>query len=452
MTPSPAPQEEADQILFLGLRDVLGADDLPADLAASRDVGCDLFVRCCARCLRAIAPADDDAAVPDRLPADMSGRFRVGTELAVRIQRLGYRGDLGFHQLLYPNEADVRRVLTFLLDKVPKASASAAPTSGGATSASARVQAALRAWVADGDKAAEPPAPQPFWTQPLSADDARVLVTSQAQPAARLTPSLLEAAASSAMLAARGAESELTRLSATPGAPSSAMRAAAVRAAIAAGLGQKAVRRAAAAGDDSRASRRPDASAAVASPEAAPDVALTAEARLARGEEEVAALQAQLQRALDDFAAAEASAAAAEEEEAAAQRDAAAASAATPALEQEYLLRKQTAALLSVRQCHCASHALRVVPCVLTCRMRPGAGWPRAGRERAGACACDRRRQAAHAGIGSGVGGGAATIRRASRSARWGSSSQARARRGAAAPDADHARRDPGAGCRRPRA
>ena len=352
-----SPQEEADQILFLGLRDVLGADSLPADLTASRDVGCDLFVRCCAGCLRAIAPDDDAAAVPDRLPADMSGRFRVGTDLAVRIQRLGYRGDLGFHQLLYPNEADVRRVLTFLLDKVPKASASATPAGGGATSTSARVQAALRAWVADGDKAAEPPAPQPFWTQPLSADDARVLVTSQPQPAARLTPSLLEAAATSTMLAARGAESELARLSATPGAPSSAMRAAAVRAAIAAGLGQKAVRRAAAAGDDSRASRRPEASAAVASPEAAPDVALTAEARLARGEEEVAALQAQLQRALDHFAAAEASAAAAEEEEAAAQRDAAVASAATPTLEQEYLLRKQTAALLSVRLRRRVAHA-----------------------------------------------------------------------------------------------
>jgi len=382
LTWSRAPsQEEADQILFLGLRDVLGAD-LPAEVAASRDVDCDLFVRCCARCLRAIAP-DDAAAVPDRLPADMSGRFRVGTDLAVRIQRLGYRGDLGFHQLLYPNEADVRRALTFLLDKVPKASASVTQADGGAISAAARVQAALRAWVAEGDAPAEPPtAAQPFWTQPLSADDAAVLFTSQPQPAARLTPSLLEVAASSAMQAARGAESELARLSATPGALSSGTRAAAVRAAIAAGLGQKAVRRAAAVGDDSRASRRPDTAPAALPPAAAPDAALTADARLARGEEELAALTAQLQRALEDIAAAEANAAAAEEQEAAAQREAAAASAATPSLEQEYLLRKQTAALLSVRlrRRPPRTRSRGCLTAAASLPRRAGARWTRASR------------------------------------------------------------------------
>ncbi len=361
--------------MFLGLRDVLGAD-LPAEVSASRDVDCDLFVRCCARCLHAIAP-DDAAAVPDRLPADMSGRFRVGTDLAVRIQRLGYRGDLGFHQLLYPNEADVRRALTFLLDKVPKASASATPADGGASSAAARVQAALRAWVAAGDKAAQAPSAQPFWTQPLSADDSRVLFTSQPQPASRLTPSLLEVAASGASLAARGAESELARLSATPGAQSSSGRAAAVRAAIAAGLGQKAVRRAAA-GDDARAARRHQATAATAAPAAAPDVALTAEARLARGEEELAALQAQLQRALDDIAAAEASATTAEEQEAASQREATVASAATPALEQEYLLRKQTAALLTVRRLFCGRAFVSLTP--VPAARRAAARWMRASR------------------------------------------------------------------------
>jgi hypothetical protein len=105
---------------------------------------------------------------------------------------------------------------------------------------------------------------------------------------------------------------------------------------------------------------------------------LTAEARLARGEEELAALQAQLQRALDDIAAAEASATTAEEQEAASQREATVASAATPALEQEYLLRKQTAALLTVRRLFCGRAFVSLTP--VPAARRAAARWMRASR------------------------------------------------------------------------
>ncbi len=384
-----AAQEEADQILFLGLRDVLGAD-LPAEVAAPRDVDCDVFVRCCARCLRAVSP-EDAAAVPDRLPADMSGRFRVGTDLASRMQRLGYRGDLGFHQLLYPNEADVRRILVFLLDRVPKAAGAAAQAEGAAASAGARVHAALRGWVSkggragDGGAAAPPPPPPPvapFWTVTLATDDARALVTAQAQPAARLAPSLLELAACSALAAAHGADSELARLAAGAGASPQAIsaQAAAVRAAVAAGLSPKAgaqrsaaaaAAAAAPAADDADAQRRapppPDAAPAGGAGDAG--AALTPEARLARHEAELASLQAELQRAVGSIAAAEARAAAAEEQQAALRAEAAAAACATPRLEQEYLLRKQTAALLVVRGCRgsAAAHALAPLSLTHTC-------------------------------------------------------------------------------------
>jgi hypothetical protein len=372
--------EDADAILVLGLRDVLGAD-LPASVTASRDFDCDVFVKCVGRCLRAIAP-DDAASVADRLPADMSGRFRVGTDLAGRVQRLGYRGDVGFHQLLYPNEADVRRMLTFLLDKVPKATTSGgAQVEGAAASAAARVHSALRAWVAKpprgGDAAAAPATPpaagaggRPFWTCALAADDASTLLTSQAAPTARLAPSLLELAAASALQAASGAESELARL-ASSAAPlaSSGAHAAAVRAAVAASLSQKPRARVAAGNEGAAAQRAAAGSEAAASVPravtdtdgsgaAVADAALTAEARLARSEAELAALQAQLRGAVDSVAAAEARAAAAEEAEAEAQREAAAAAAATPRLEQEYLLRKQTAALLVVRVSSCMHNGM----------------------------------------------------------------------------------------------
>ena len=69
----------------------------------------------------------------------MSGRFRVGTDLATRLHRLGYTRELGFHQFLYPSEPDTRAILKFLLDKMPKAAdADNAAYSGGGKDDGAR--------------------------------------------------------------------------------------------------------------------------------------------------------------------------------------------------------------------------------------------------------------------------------------------------------------------------
>jgi len=38
------------------------------------------------------------------------------------LQDLGYRGDVGYQTFLYSNEADLRRVFLFLLEKLPKES------------------------------------------------------------------------------------------------------------------------------------------------------------------------------------------------------------------------------------------------------------------------------------------------------------------------------------------
>jgi len=38
-------------------------------------------------------------------------------------QALGYRGEIGYNQLLYPSDADVRAISSFLIDKLPKAEA-----------------------------------------------------------------------------------------------------------------------------------------------------------------------------------------------------------------------------------------------------------------------------------------------------------------------------------------
>jgi len=36
------------------------------------------------------------------------------------MQGLGYRGDIGYHTFLYSNDVELRRVLMFLVDRLPK--------------------------------------------------------------------------------------------------------------------------------------------------------------------------------------------------------------------------------------------------------------------------------------------------------------------------------------------
>ena len=51
----------------------------------------------------------------------MSSKFRVCTELAEAVKKLGYCDEIGFHQFLYPAEKSSRELIAFLLDSLPQA-------------------------------------------------------------------------------------------------------------------------------------------------------------------------------------------------------------------------------------------------------------------------------------------------------------------------------------------
>ena len=347
--------DDADAILLVGLRDALGgASVLPDGVSSAREVDADLLVAVCSACLRAIAP--EQPPPPERLPPDMAGRFRVGTDLAGRIKQLGYRGDLGFHQLLYPNETEVRRILVFLLDTLPKAAPTVAAASrSGAETAAQRVQAALRAWVrADAGRA--PEAPLPFWTCPLDPSRTDAPVTAQATPAARLAPSLLEFVAMSAS-AGEGAQSSdlLLRLARGAAADQDTARKAALRDVIRAALNSGGASEGGGGGARRGAITAPKAGGDAASEQVPPKSTGGAEQQASQGgalermEADLTRFQADLQKALTDIAAAEQRCAEHDAAVTAARQDAASASEATPGLEQEYLLRKQAATMLAVR-------------------------------------------------------------------------------------------------------
>lgn len=60
----------------------------------------------------------------------MAARHRVATAVANAIKANGYSGEGGYNSLLYPNERDVRRLLSWVVQKLPRSEESTAGTSG----------------------------------------------------------------------------------------------------------------------------------------------------------------------------------------------------------------------------------------------------------------------------------------------------------------------------------
>lgn len=110
--------------------------------------------------------AISDSALPedmsDRLPAHMAARHRLCTTIAAAVRDIGYMGEMGYNQLLYPNERDTRRLISWLVSKLPRPEEDDAGGSGGggaAGAARANLLRNLRAWVRDGVAAAHTPSP-----------------------------------------------------------------------------------------------------------------------------------------------------------------------------------------------------------------------------------------------------------------------------------------------------
>lgn len=54
------------------------------------------------------------------LPKGMASRHRLCTDMAHAVKRLGYDGECGYNQLLYPSHVTTRGILGFLVEKLPR--------------------------------------------------------------------------------------------------------------------------------------------------------------------------------------------------------------------------------------------------------------------------------------------------------------------------------------------
>uniref|UniRef100_A0A4W3J2U9 Coiled-coil domain-containing protein 22 n=1 Tax=Callorhinchus milii TaxID=7868 RepID=A0A4W3J2U9_CALMI len=115
--------EEVDRILLNSLRQ--SGADIAEDVESVRQLTTELIVECVVRCLRILNPALGNG-VSHLLPPGMSARFRIGMCLAQACQELGYQGEIGYQTFLYSNEPEIRRLLMFLVEKLPRDSADTA--------------------------------------------------------------------------------------------------------------------------------------------------------------------------------------------------------------------------------------------------------------------------------------------------------------------------------------
>ncbi|XP_018414031.1 PREDICTED: coiled-coil domain-containing protein 22 [Nanorana parkeri] len=109
--------EEVDRILIHTLRTF--GTEISEEVQSVRQFTTEIIVEAVVRCLRVINPSVS-SNLGHILPPGMSARFRIGTSLAQACQDLGYSGEVGYQTFLYSSEPDIRALLIFLAEKLPR--------------------------------------------------------------------------------------------------------------------------------------------------------------------------------------------------------------------------------------------------------------------------------------------------------------------------------------------
>jgi len=112
--------DDADEILFSSLKSI--EVDIPKS-GSLKSIDAAFFVAATARCVNIInaegAP-EGEKKLKEKLPKGLAARHRLCTALGSAIKAMGFSGDTSFNNFLYPNEKDARKLLLFLVERLPK--------------------------------------------------------------------------------------------------------------------------------------------------------------------------------------------------------------------------------------------------------------------------------------------------------------------------------------------
>ncbi|XP_053214794.1 coiled-coil domain-containing protein 22 homolog [Panonychus citri] len=109
--------EEVDSIIIHQLKQIQG--DFDEEHTSLRELDYNTIMKCLISCISLIDPelTNGLSIAPQ---SNMASKYKLCTSLADICVELGFKGDLGYQTFLYCNDADLRRLFLFLLEKIPK--------------------------------------------------------------------------------------------------------------------------------------------------------------------------------------------------------------------------------------------------------------------------------------------------------------------------------------------
>lgn len=106
--------EEVDAIILQSLCEI--GCDLEDDVKLKTLSPEDIF-KCIGRLCKCIK---SDVEIANSLPAQMAQRFAAASQLVDCCKSIGFNGDLGYQTILYSNPIELRRILMWLIEHLPK--------------------------------------------------------------------------------------------------------------------------------------------------------------------------------------------------------------------------------------------------------------------------------------------------------------------------------------------
>ncbi|GLV35520.1 uncharacterized protein CBL_01332 [Carabus blaptoides fortunei] len=87
------------------------------DIRSLKQFDNDMVIKALMSCIDIITPG---TGLPHSMPPSMSQRLKLATNIADHIKEIGFRGDIGYQMILYCNEVEIRRLLMFLIERLPR--------------------------------------------------------------------------------------------------------------------------------------------------------------------------------------------------------------------------------------------------------------------------------------------------------------------------------------------
>ncbi|KAJ8765087.1 hypothetical protein K2173_010569 [Erythroxylum novogranatense] len=109
--------EESQEILLSSLKN--SGVSIPEDVSAIQDLTPETLVSICTQCLYLI---DGTGFSANSLPDLMVDKFKICTDIALAVKRLGYTGDMNYYKLLYASEEDVYKLMRFWVERLSESS------------------------------------------------------------------------------------------------------------------------------------------------------------------------------------------------------------------------------------------------------------------------------------------------------------------------------------------